>query len=185
MLWALSSHHVWCCGHWCCAAFGVAVAFVMPHIMSQALLLHRTWCCRCWCHAAFGVAVAFVTPCMVLWALLLCRLQCCGCFRHAERSVVGAVVRLCGVMVVVTMPCAVSHCRRACVVLRLWSQWLCCVLLRCGHGYGGCCCAAWCRSCSHRCHIAMATSWPHVITICAKEKVSRKKKKKKMYISRW
>ncbi len=185
MLQALLLCHTWYCGHWHYAAFGVVVAFVTPRVMLWALLLCCVWCHRCWCCAAFGVVVAFVAPHVVLWALSSCCLQCCGCFHRAECSIVGTVIRLCGVMVVVTMPCAVSCCHCACVVLRLWLWWLCCVLLWCGHGYGGCCHTAWCYSCSHCCHIAMATLWPHIITICAKEEVSRKKKKKKMYTSRW
>ena len=146
----------------------------MLHVMSWALSSRHAWCHRCWHCAGFGVVVAFIAPCMVSQALSSCRLRCCGCFHCAKHSVVGTVVGLHGVVVAVTMPRA-SHCRRARVVLRSW-LWCGVVVVVAV--------IAWCHSCGHCCHIVMATSWPYVITICTKEEVSRKKKKKTMHTSR-
>jgi len=65
-------HHAWCCR--CChrGAIGVAVAIIMPCMVSWALLS---------CH--MGVRAAVVTLRMMLQALSSWCDWCCGCYHHA------------------------------------------------------------------------------------------------------
>ncbi|SRR6266851_8869791 len=110
-----------------CATCGVIGAVVMPHVVLRALSLCHMWCHKCCYHAAFGVMGTVITPrlvlqtlslrhvwchsychctCMVLWVLLLC-----------TYGVAGTIVRLRNVVVMVTMPCAVSQLLLSCCVV--------------------------------------------------------------------
>jgi hypothetical protein len=114
------SRRVWCCGHCCCAAFGVVVAIIVPCVVSCALSS---------CHIC--VAVSVIVLCVVLWALSSCHIRCCGCCHCTTH----------GVMVVVGViePCGVA------VTFVAWSQWVlshsCCAAWCRGYG----CCAMWCH----------------------------------------
>ena len=87
------SHYIWCYGHCRCAAFGVAVAIVAPHVVSwlwwvsssrvvsQVLSLCHIWCCSCHHCTMHGLTCTVVVPCL-----------CCSFHHRAVHSVTGTVI---------------------------------------------------------------------------------------------
>ena len=149
-------------------AFSVMVAFIMPYVVSQVLLLgcmvqsQSSCCMQCQslllCHVVLRLQLQLVC-CILLWSQSLCHMWCRGHGSHAIQCCSHGphAVQCCG------------HGSRA--------------VQYCGHGSH--CHTVWCHSCGHCYYIVIATLQLHVITIMllvhsnwtAKEKVSRKKKK--------
>jgi hypothetical protein len=156
-----------------CAACGVVVAVVAPHVVSRSQSLRHVWCC------GRGRCTAWVS-----WVPSLCHMWCCGCCRHTAHGIAGAVVGLRGVVVMVAVVAPrVGHGRRLCAVCGSWSPSLRRVWCR-SRGHCAACgvavavvvlrvvsrlqslCHVWCHGCSccATCGVAVAVIAPCVVS---------------------
>jgi len=81
----LPLHRVWCHGHCCYTAHGVAGIVVVPHMVSWVLSSRRV-----------GVATSIISPHVKLRELLSCHVWCCSGCHHAVCGVGGTVIAPCG-----------------------------------------------------------------------------------------